>query len=221
MGTLDNHIKKNCDPKMMGLFSLSIKEAYRFFENLKRDNPLLQREEMKKSYGHMRNGLVDIGLKEVLSSTDFPHKIADKTTSKYRNGYTYLMIEVKGAILTPVKITKPHYFPRQAAFRSRGSLVNQQYNLFDPPESLNSKYDEENPPFLMITYGGSDFRLDFIQLGLPESDASGWIDRIDITNAPALIVNRNKIIDDLHLTFTSEAEKIIRKGDRSVVGEEF
>ena len=218
-GILERHIKQNCDPNLRGLLSLSINEAYRFLDDLIQNNPVLQRDEMKKSYGHIRNGLIDVAIKEVLSKTKLPHKIADKTTSKNRNGYTYLMIEVRGAILTSAKVMKPHNFPRSAKNRSFNSLKNRQYNLFSNPEDLNEKYDENNPPYIIITYGGDNHKLEFIQLGLPKDDASGWIDRIDITKVPVLLINETEIVNDLNLTLTKESERIIQEGEKRAKGE--
>jgi|GEM_PF-4485026 len=84
-------------------------------------------------------------------------------------------------------------------------------NLFSNPEDINEKYDKNNPPYMIITYGGSDHKLEFINLGLPKEDASGWISLLDITKVPALIVNKDEIVNDLNLSFTQEAKRLIEK----------
>ena len=213
MDILSNHLKNNCDQRLSGVLSLSIREAYRFLEDMVDKEKVLQRPEMKKVWGHLRHGLVDVGIKQVLQSSNIQHEIADKTSSRYVNGHTYLMVETKGAILTPAKVKNKGSVPKKAIFRSRGSLLNKQYDLFNEPEDINGKYDENTPPFLLLTYGGRNHKLDFIRLGLPNLDVVGWIDQIDITNAPVLLPNSKDIRKDLQLTFTSEAEEIIRRGE--------
>lgn len=215
MDILSNHLKNNCDPKLPGVLSLSVREAYRFLDDMIEKEKVLQRPEMKKAWGHLRNGLIDVGIKQVLQSSNIHHEIADKTSSRYINGYTYLMVETRGAILTPSKVRSKGAVPRKAIFRNKGSLLNKQYDLFNEPEDLNERYDESTPPFLLLTYGGRNHKLDFVKLGLPNLDVLGWIDQIDITNVPVLLTNTKDIKNDLQLTFTSEAEKIIRRGEEN------
>lgn len=213
---LQNHLRDNCDPRLSGMLSLSIKEAYRFLDELTLREKVFQRPEMKKVLGYVRHGLVDVGLKQVLQSSSISHEIADKSSSRYSNGHTYLLVEVKGGILTPAKVSSPYAVPKKAVFRNRGSLLNKQYNIFTDPEDLNAEYNQQNPPFLLLTYGGKNHKLDFVKLGLPEvSEEHGtlsWIDHIDITNSPVVLENPKEIIDDLQLTFTSEAEELIKRG---------
>lgn len=213
MDLLSNHLKNNCDPRLPGVLSLSLKEAYRFLDELVEKEKIFQRPEMKKVWGHVRHGLVDVGIKQVLQSSGIQHEIVDKSSSKYPNGHTYLMMETKGAIITPTKVLNKRSVPKKAIFRSRGSILNKQYDLFNEPEDINKKYDENTPPFLLLTYGGRNHKLDFVGLGLPNLDVLGWIDQVDITNSPVILNNTKEIIDDLHLTFTSEAEEIIRRGE--------
>lgn len=216
MEMLENHLRINCDPKLSGILSLSVREAYGFLNELVTREKVFQRVEMKKVWGHVRHGLVDVGLKQVLQSSNIKHEIADKSSSRYPNGHTYLMVEVKGGILTPAKVSSPFAVPKKAVYRNRGSLLNKQYDLFRDPEDLNQKYDQKNPPFLLLTYGGKNHKLDFVKLGLPEVNEEhgtlSWIDQVDITNAPILMENPKDIVDELQLTFTLEAEELIRRG---------
>lgn len=212
MGILSDHLEMQCDVRLSGVLSLSVKEAYRFLEELVQREKVLQRPEMKKVWGHVRHGLIDVGLKQVLQSSNIAHEIVDKASSRYPNGHTYLMIETKGAVLTPAKVLHAHSVPRKAIFRSKGSLLNKQYNIFEEPRDINQKYDEKNPPFLLLTYGGIDHTLSFVRLGLPDVGVPGWIDQVDITNAPVLLANPEKVSDELQLSFTSEAEEIIKRG---------
>ncbi len=216
MEILENHLRTNCDPRLSGILALSVREAYVFLEELVNREKVFQRREMKKVWGHVRHGLVDVGLKQVLQNSNIQHEIADKSSSRYPNGHTYLLVEVKGGILTPAKVSSPFAVPKKAVFRSRGSLLNKQYDLFTDSEDLNQKYDQQNPPFLLLTYGGKNHKLDFVKLGIPEIDNEdgnlSWIDQVDITNTPVLLENPKEIVDELQLTFTLEAEELIRRG---------
>ena len=218
MEILSNHLRSNCDPGLAGVLSLSVKEAYRFLGDLVEREKILQHNEMKQTLGHLRHGLIDVAIKKVLQSSNIPHEIADKTSSKYRNGHTYLMIETKGAIITPAKVFKSGDVPKRAIYRSKGGLLNRQYNLFEEPTDLNAQYDENNPPFLLLTYGGLNHKLEFVTLGLPDAGLLGWVDQVNITNAPVLLINQEEVSNGLQLTFTSEAEKIMRGVDNG--GEE-
>lgn len=209
---LQNHLKLNCDPRLIGLLSLSIKEAYRYLDDLIQREIVLQRPEMKKSWGHIRHAFVDVGIKQVLESSKIPHEIVDKTSSKYRNGHTYLMIELEGAIITPSKVRSANEVPRKATFRNKGSVLNKQYDLFMNSDDLNKKYDSNYPPFLILTYGGKDYELEFINLGLPAEGVRQWVDIVDIMNAPVIVSNKEEITQDLNLTFTESAEEIIKRG---------
>ena len=213
MEILSNHLRSNCDPGLAGVLSLSVKEAYRFLDDLVEREKILQHNEMKQTLGHLRHGLIDVAIKKVLQSSNIPHEIADKTSSKYRNGHTYLMIETKGAIITPAKVFKSGDVPKRAIYRSKGGLLNRQYNLFEEPTDLNAQYDENNPPFLLLTYGGLNHKLEFVTLGLPDAGLLGWVDQVNITNAPVLLINQEEVSNGLQLTFTSEAEKIMRGVD--------
>lgn len=210
MEILSRHLKENCDPNLPGVLSLSVKEAYRFLDDLIKQEKILQRPEMKQAWGHIRHGLIDVAIKEVLQSSNVQHEIADKTTSRYKNGHTYLMAEVKGAIITPAKVRKSGQVPNKAVYRNKGSILNKQINFFEDQTSINSEYDETKLPFLLLTYGGLNHKLEFVNLGLPETGVKKWIDHVSITNAPVLLDNKEDISNDLQLTFTSEAEKILR-----------
>ena len=76
MSILKEHLKRKCDARMVGVLSLSIREAYRYLMELTERESIFQRAEMKKVWGHVRHGLVDVGLKQVLTSSAIPHEIA-------------------------------------------------------------------------------------------------------------------------------------------------
>lgn len=56
MSILKEHLKRNCDARMVGVLSLSIREAYRYLMELTERESIFQRAEMKKVWGHVRHG---------------------------------------------------------------------------------------------------------------------------------------------------------------------
>lgn len=48
MSILKEHLKRNCDARMVGVLSLSIREAYRYLMELTERESIFQRAEMKK-----------------------------------------------------------------------------------------------------------------------------------------------------------------------------
>lgn len=216
LNMLSEHLKMHCDARLPGVLSLSIRESYRFLEEIIQREKVLQRPEMKKTWGYLRHGLIDVGLKQVLQSSNIEHEIADKASSRYRNGHTYLMIETKGAILTPSKVLRASAVPRKAIFRDKGSILNKRYSLFEDPKDINQEYNEANPPFMLLTYGGTNHELSFVRLGLPDIENRCWMDQVDITNAPVVLANPEEITNELHLSFTLEAEELIKRGVKNV-----
>ena len=210
MTILTNHLSEKCDPRLQGVLSFGIKEAYRFLDEFVQRENFLQLPEMKQTWGYLRHGLVDVGLKQVLQSSKIEHEIVDKTSSRYANGHTYLMIETKGAIITPAKVYAEQTVPKKAIYRSQGSVLNKNYNLFEEPADLNESYNKNDTPFLLLTYGGRNHMLDFVNLALPDLGVQQWIDRVNITNSPILLANEKEISNELQLTFTSKAESILR-----------
>lgn len=209
MNSLDAYVSKNCDPRLLGVLSFAIREAYRYLRELLKNNPILEKSEMKKCIGHIRNGLVDVAIKDVLLSSGIECNIQDKSVSRYPNGYTYLMIEVKGAILTTAKTASVRSVPKKALHRSRGSILNRQYNLFDNADDLNDEYGSNTPAYILVTYGGKNYELEYINLGLPDLDVENWKAVKDITNVPMLIskTQKKEVKDKLNLKFTAYSQE--------------
>lgn len=206
---LEKHLEKNCDPRLMGILSFAIREAYRYHKDLLKNNPILEKSEMRKTLGHMRGGLVDVAIKDVLLSSGIKCDIQDKSVSRYSNGYTYLMIEVKGAILTVAKTQSKNGVPRKALHRSRGSILNRQFDLFKDFDEINSEYSENKTPYILLTYGGKNYELEYINLGLPDIDVENWIAVKDITNAQMIISKQQqlKVRNQLNLKFTAYSQE--------------
>ncbi|MYY23196.1 hypothetical protein [Ligilactobacillus salivarius] len=211
MGILRQHLQNECDPRLPGELAYSVKEAYSYLRLLVDSNPILQNKEMKKTYGHLRQGLVDVALRTVLEKSGLNVNVHMRSALHNRNGgYTYSMIEAKGAIISPAKTRSVTALPRKALHRDIASVKNRQFDLFTSQEEINQKYDENTPPFLLLTYGGKNNMLGYVQLGLPDIKAEMWIEQVDIINAPRIIVNNEENNYDLGLTLTKFANDIMK-----------
>jgi hypothetical protein len=215
MGILQSHLEIECDPRLAGELAYSIKEAYRYLWELINATPVLQHPEMRKTYGHIRQALVDVALRLVLEDSSMPVDVQMiAATNNKRNGYTYTMIETKGAIISPVKTRSVRAVPKKALHRSVASIKNKQFDLFTTQEDINKRYDETTPPFILLTYGGSNHHLQFVQLGLPDVDSEQWIEKVDILNAPRIITSTEQeraTQKKLDLTLTELSEDLRRR----------
>lgn len=215
MGILQSHLETECDSRLAGELAYSIKEAYRYLWELINATPVLQHPEMRKTYGHIRQALVDVALRLVLEDSSMPVDVQMiAATNNKRNGYTYTMIETKGAIISPVKTRSVRAVPKKALHRSVASIKNKQFDLFTTQEDINKRYDETTPPFILLTYGGSNHHLQFVQLGLPDVDSEQWIEKVDILNAPRIITSTEQeraTKKKLDLTLTELSEDLRRR----------
>lgn len=215
MGILQSHLEIECDPRLAGELTYSIKEAYRYLWELINATPVLQHPEMRKTYGHIRQALVDVALRLVLEDSSMPVDVQMiAATNNKRNGYTYTMIETKGAIISPVKTRSVRAVPKKALHRSVASIKNKQFDLFTTQEDINKQYDETTPPFILLTYGGLNHHLQFVQLGLPDVDSEQWIEKVDILNAPRIITSAEQeraTQKKLDLTLTELSEDLRRR----------
>ncbi|MBW7797523.1 hypothetical protein StDouc24_02855 [Streptococcus thermophilus] len=191
MGILKSHLAQECDARLAGELAYSVKEAYRFLWELIDNTPVLKNNpEMRKTFGHLRQALVDVALRLVLEDSAMKTDVQMvSAANNSQNGYTYTMIETKGAIISPVKTRTPKTMPKKALHRSLASIKNRQFDLFTTQEDLNERYDENTPPFILLSYGGKNHRLEFVQLGLPNVESEKWIEKVDIINAPRLITS--------------------------------
>lgn len=213
---LDKHIKENCDNRLMGTLAFGVKETYSEFHELVKRTTILQSPEMKQTHGYIVHGMIDVMLKQILVSSGINHNLKDKTTCKFKNGHTYFLAEVDGALITPKKLYKPKSFPKKAKYRTELSYINKEISLFDDyvddSVNLDNVYNNNESPFLLLTYGGKNQQVEWINLALPDFEMKEWIDRVDITNSPVILPNQKQVKEELQLTFTQNAERLIEEG---------
>lgn len=213
MGILKNHLVEECDPRLPGYLSHSVKEAYRVLHDLINANPVLKNKEMRYAYGHIRKALVDTSIRIVLEKSDIPCKIERKAVSSIKNGYEHTMLEVKGAIISPSITRNKKALPKKALHRSTNSIKNAQFDLFHTVEDLNEKYDENTPPYMLLTYGDKNYQLQYVELGLPDISSERWIEKVDITQSLVLVTDESDestIQKELDLSLTALAEELLR-----------
>ena len=213
MGILDDHLNDKCDVRLKGTLNLAIQEMQRSFDDNVRNHEIFGMQEAKNSWGQIRNALADVFLKKTLDMSSINHSIIETPVNSRKNAYTHLTIKTPGAIISNCKTASRLYFPRKAIYRQDNSIINRDFTLFDDPEKLlNDIKKSSQDANLILTYGGYDYNLNHISLGLPAAGEFRWLDNINIKNAVSLIENSEDISHDLKLTLTDEAEEIVRKG---------
>lgn len=211
---LHDYLRKECDAKLPGLLSFGVREAYEYLDKLIENNPILKEPEMNKAYGHIRQGLVDVSLKWVFEKSEVSNRVINKSAKNNKNGYTYLLIETSDAIVSPVKTRSTKHMPKKALHRLEASANPFQLGLFD---EMNER-EEGSKPFLLLTYGGANHKLDYIELGMPDAENNAWLDKVNIIHSPVMYETHTEkeMKKGLELTFTDAAAKLL-KGDRSDV----
>ena len=86
------------------------------------------------------------------------------------------------------KTDKKGALPEAKYQRVRKAQSNQT-NLFDDPETL---FDSDTMTYAIITFGHSKFNLEYVGIGFPEGDYSGWASEfIDISDSVVLSMVEN------------------------------
>lgn len=215
MGLLKKYLDENCDKKLPGALSFATQKAFSKLDELIEREPILQIAASRNAYGHLRNSFVQILLETEIERQDIDAQVTWKQVSS--NGYKYPVIESKGVLITEHKIRTPKSLPTSSWYKNNRSFLNKEISLFD--DEINDKYDENNTPYVMLTYGGKDYKLDFVQLSLPNFGVTSWIDTYDITKAFSVVkpynINQEK---EIELTFTKKVEEYIeeRNNERKI-----
>lgn len=214
---IEEYIKNNCPLEVPGLLSLAIERAYKKLDELIKTTPLLQKPEARKCYGYLRNALIDIAIDSLFKDANANYSTETKPVNEKKNAYTYKLIKVPGACITPVKSQSKGSFPRKAIYRDKGSLLNYELSLFDNPQDCDHSQD----PFMLLTYGGANYKLNYVMLGIPNFEDNKWISVMSIKGKPVPISNSEKkhLEDKLNLSLTKKAAEIRRNND-GTIGEE-
>ena len=66
--------------------------------------------------------------------------------------------------------------------------------------------------YLMVTYGGTDYKLDYVNIGMPNDGVTSWIDIKDITNSfttfEAVSATEQK---EINLEFQKEVKRMLER----------
>ncbi|WP_282801106.1 hypothetical protein [Secundilactobacillus kimchicus] len=215
MGILENYVNNSCDKRLPGAFSFSVRKAFSKLDELIEREPILKIKASRNAYGHLRNAFVQILLETEIERQNIDAQVSWKEVSN--NGYRYPVIESKGILVTEHKIRTPKSVPEKSWYKDNRSFLNKEISLFD--DEINEEYGRDKTPYVMLTYGGKNYNLDFIQLALPDYGVTKWVDTYDITNAFSMVkpytTNQEKEID---LTFTKKVAEYIeeRNNERNI-----
>ena len=189
MNFLDYILENEIDQSLPGFFSGSIKKGYNLSNELIKREDELQLPEAENIYGYLRHFYIDILLKRETKNSNIDLKI--KSNSVVPNGYTYFTFNYGKYVFTVNKTTRKSGFPRDAKNRTYRCSINEdisanQMSLFEQPSDKIVPIDS-GKTYLMVTYGGTGFNLDYVEIGLPDADAKKWLFQKDITNALSIV----------------------------------
>lgn len=206
MSPLQFQIKNNMDPRLPGLISNSIKRGYSLFDELTNRESILKLFQARDAYGMLRHVYVDITFESEAKRLGIGLEFEQHQVSK--NGYTYPVIYDGHSAMTLHKTRSRTSMPRSAWNRRSRSFLNQEISLFHPDEPADDIQKEK--PYLMVTYGGPNYRLSYVNLGLPNVGATSWINLIDITNAVS-VVDSPSVVEkrQLDLAFNDKVQQLL------------
>ncbi|RMC48887.1 hypothetical protein [Lactobacillus sp. ESL0228] len=211
MNPLENFLSNDADPKLAGFLSNSVKRGYNEFQELIAREPELQLQAARNAYGYLRHVYIDILLKHDAKTSGIDLNFFTKQVSK--NGYTYLAIKHRNCIITVHKTNSEKDLPVKAKNRTLRSEQNK--NIVPIETSLfeeNISQDKSYNMYIMVTYGGKNYTLDYIQLGIPNPGVTSWLYTKDITDAltivPPVTASEKQ---DIELEFRSEVKQLLKK----------
>lgn len=180
---LSSYLKKTLDSRIPGFFAAGVKRGYSLSDELKSRESILQLFEAQNAYGMLRHVCVDIAIQNEAKRLGLGITVEQKRVSK--NGYTYPVLFDDNAVFTLHKTRSKKAMPTSAWNRKNRSFLNREISLFD---DFDKPYSEEKSvPYLMVTYGGLNYKLSYVQIGLPNVGATRWIDTVDISKALATV----------------------------------
>lgn len=215
MDLLENYLNNQIDERIPGFFSSSIKKGYHLFDDLLDREPELQLVEARNAYGNLRHVYIDIVLKHDAKKTDIDLSLSTNEVSK--KGFTYLTIAHKNSIITVNKTNHIEGLPQKAVNRTERSYMNQniptaQLSLFDSLKQNKKTTNNDNKIYLMVTYGGRNYKLEYIQLGIPKPGATSWLYVKDITNALSVVSPATSSEErEINLEFNKEVKKMLQR----------
>lgn len=216
MTVLENFINHQADPKLPGFLSNSIKKGYSSFNEFVKREPELQLYESRNVYGYLRHIFIDIILKRDAHNSGIDLKV--NTREIPENGYTYLVIDHKNCIITVHKTSLKNSLPAKAVNRTLRSKINNgipnidlQLSLFENPP-LEKEQIKTGQIYLMVTYGGSHYKLEYVNLGMPNDGVTRWLDIKNITNSLTTTEDVSETEQaQINLEFQNEVKRMLER----------
>lgn len=206
-----HYIEQNCDAQLLGALSFGVTQAFANLKETISNNKEMRSPEYRMAYGHMRKALVDIALKEIFQSSKIPGNAMSVPVNNKANASTYLKIQTDGGIILNAKTESKGAMPRQALHRSKLSQLNRAFDLFK--DDFEVQPEIQNDVSMILTYGGFDYGLSYVYLGLPDVESKKWISQIDITNAPLMLTmpDKEKAQQTIQMTLTNKSKQILEE----------
>ncbi|WP_461213880.1 hypothetical protein [Lacticaseibacillus sp. GG6-2] len=208
MSPLEYQMKNQMDPRLPGLISNSVKRGYALFDELTTREQILKLFQAKNAYGMLRHVYVDIAFQSEAERSGLPLTFEQHQVSK--NGYTYPVIYDGHSAFTLHKTRSKKSLPKSAWNRNSRSFLNREIDLFNPAGDETQELAEM--PYIMVTYGGPNYKLRYVNLSLPNVGVTAWLDQCDITDAVSVTSTPSR--DEkrkLNLAFNDRVQQLLER----------
>ncbi|MGG1595594.1 hypothetical protein [Terribacillus saccharophilus] len=217
--SVDELLQKDFSPRTRSQLVFTINEGYRLLDEEIQKADFLKEESARKSYGHLRNTMIDIVTKKQIELGNLPFSYRQEKV----RGYTYIVLQSKFADLTISKVQTPSGLPPKAknrGFRSqKNNQLHSQLDIFNLEEELKQKLVRPNDYYVILTHGGTQLdKPSFIRLGAIDESQNHWIgQQLDLTNVFTMVQTPSKKQDDDDIKL--EFRKIVRDQNKNAEGE--
>lgn len=210
--SVESLIEQDFSQRIRSSLVFSINEGYRFFAEHIEKNDFLQQISARKSYGYIKNAIIDIVLKKEINRSGIPLTYREEKV----RGYTYLVLQTNHADMTISKVNTPAGLPPKAKNRQFRSEVNYELNkqlsLFKYEQQVKEKIIIPKKYYLILTHGGKALdKPEFIKLGAISPTQKSWLGhQYDLTNVFRLIQTEpfsNEEEEEINLELHEELKK--------------
>ncbi len=169
-----NLINKEYPIRLRSKFVPMVRRAYSAIDQLITENEVLNWSVADNLVGNLINTAVEFEFKRMIDKGDL--KLEYNVSFNKRKNHKHIELISQNTISTISQVKNKYSVPRKAIFRNNLSCSNQlMFDIYD--NSLNFK---ESPKYILLTHGGKNGNVDFLNLGMPQPYNKGWIYCFDL-----------------------------------------
>ncbi|WP_339787037.1 hypothetical protein NSQ38_03200 [Paenibacillus sp. FSL R7-0313] len=169
-------------PILLGHTKLAILHGYMLAGKCVDDNDFLKAFVGKRNRSQLENTAVEFAIKN--RAERFGLEITVEDSDNSRGTFPHYKFSVGKAIFTVSRTQVYDALPREAGFRSINSGLNSQMEMInkDGYFALPENFSEVDRYYGILTFGGRA-SVDFMHLGIPNSDIDRWLYQCNIASA--------------------------------------